>query len=181
MRGFTLPELLIALAISSLLLSGAMRVLPALQANIVQNLVQLTAMRDLEQLAETQAKILRRAGYCAGKCQGKGLIIETASQCLIAVWDENHNGQWENDEFSAYRLREGSLEVHRGARSCQGSGWERISSPQTLQINRWEVTLRQRPGWPPRIEQRFEARAVVKGQMTHRPLRLTFGATGFNL
>ena len=66
MRGFSLLEVLIAMAISSILLLGASRFLPALQFGIMQQMRQQALEDDLWQQLFTVAKHLQRAGYCRG-------------------------------------------------------------------------------------------------------------------
>lgn len=70
-RGFSLLEVLIAMAISSMLLLGAARFLPALQREILQTTRQLLLEDEIWQRAYTVAKHLQRAGYCRETAQGK--------------------------------------------------------------------------------------------------------------
>ena len=86
MRGFSLLEVLIAMAISSILLLGASRFLPALQFGIMQQMRQQALEDDLWQQLFTVAKHLQRAGYCRGdNCIGEPLH-------LSARWDERWQG-----------------------------------------------------------------------------------------
>ena len=72
MRGFSLLEVLIAMAISSVLLLGASRFLPALQLGVLQQMRQQALEEDLWQPLFTVAKHIQRAGYCAGDtCHGE--------------------------------------------------------------------------------------------------------------
>lgn len=55
-------------------------------------------------------KQFQRAGYCAGHCQGQGMIIGRQGRCAIVQWDANSNGQWdstasENDSTGFRRVR----------------------------------------------------------------------------
>jgi prepilin peptidase dependent protein B len=63
-RGFSLLEVLIAMAISSILLLSSARFLPALQREILRNTRQLALEDEIWQRAYTVAKHLQRAGYC---------------------------------------------------------------------------------------------------------------------
>ncbi len=142
MRGFTLPELLIALALSSLLLLSSARLLPMLQLRLQVWQAQATLHDDLEQLADLLEKQLRRAGYCRGRCAGKPLHL--ARHCLGVRWDHNSNGRWEEEEFFQFRLREGALETRRGGVPCQGGGWERLSDPAAIALR--DILLLREPG-----------------------------------
>ncbi|MBD8106948.1 prepilin peptidase-dependent protein [Erwinia persicina] len=144
-QGFTLLETLIALAVSSILMVGAMRTLPQLQSQNLRLMLRAQLYEELQQMMHTLEKAVRRAGYCHGRCQGIGMQgIRVASGCLLVRWDENSNGQWEaagheNSEVWGYRLRASSLEAQRGVTECQGSGWERLNDPRTSGISAFQV------------------------------------------
>lgn len=143
--GFSLPEMLIALAIGSVLLLGAARMLPLLQYNNLQTLMRFQLQEELQLIATTLEKAVRRAGYCKGECAGKALSIGESGHCLLVRWDGNSNGRWEGGENAesdlyGYRLREGSLEIQRGVDSCSGGGWEKVSDPATVLVEDFLVT-----------------------------------------
>ncbi|WP_338577409.1 prepilin-type N-terminal cleavage/methylation domain-containing protein [Erwinia sp. E_sp_W01_1] len=69
--GFSLPEMLIALAIGSVLLLGAARMLPLLQYNNLQTLMRFQLQEELQLIATTLEKAVRRAGYCKGSVPEK--------------------------------------------------------------------------------------------------------------
>lgn len=144
-QGFTLLEMLIALATGSLLMLGAARLLPQLQAQNLHLMMQAQLQEDLQQMMHTLEKAVRRAGYCHGRClttAQQGMHIEAG--CLLVRWDENSNGQWEapgrdDSDVYGYRLRGTALEMQRGVNHCQGSGWERLNDPQRLGIRFFQV------------------------------------------
>lgn len=141
-RGFTIFEVLVAMSLSSILMTGTMRLLPALQRAVL-NQSQLTLMReDLWQIAFSIGKQVQRAGYCHGDCNGTGLNISDNGSCVIVQWDANHNGKWENaaaaePEQTGYRLRDKSIEIQRGAAHCAGKGWEKLTDPTQFQVERF--------------------------------------------
>lgn len=144
-QGFTLLEMLIALAVSSLLMLGAARMLPQLQTQSLRLMLHARLHEELQQIMHTLEKAVRRAGYCHGHCQGAGLQdTRGADGCLRVRWDENSNGQWEvaghhNSEVWGYRLRASSLEMQRGIANCHGGGWERLNDPRTTGIDAFQV------------------------------------------
>ena len=136
--GFSLIEMLIALALSGILMLGALRLLPQLQRQNLQLQNQVRLQEELQQLLEVLEKAIQRAGYCHGVCQGAALVLQ--ADCLLVRWDENSNGRWEGpeheeSEWYGYRVRQQRLETQRGVASCEGNGWESLSDPATIIIN----------------------------------------------
>lgn len=155
-RGFSLLETLLAMAIGSVLLLASARFLPGLQIALMQHTRLQTLEDDLWQRLRAVAKHLQRAGYCRGSCSGEPLFISTKGECIIAQWDANSNGRWEgapsNDaEQTAFRLQNGALETLRGATSCTGRGWEKITDPAQMRVDRFSVTRRQMAGFAPQL------------------------------
>ena len=147
--GFSLPEMLVAMAISSVLLLGAAKMLPQLQYNNLQTLMRFQLQEELQLITVTLEKAVRRAGYCKGKCAGKALSTGESGRCLLVRWDGNSNGKWEGVESTesdlyGYRLREGSLEMQRGVDRCSGGGWEKVSDPATVTIEDFLVTTNEK-------------------------------------
>lgn len=143
--GFTLPEMLIALAISAVLLIGAARFLPQLQLADLRMLLMVQLHEELRLMMATLEKAVRRAGYCRGECGAAGLTLGQQGSCLLLRWDENSNGKWEgveNDrsDYYGYRLRQGNLEMQRGVTECSSSGWEKLNDPATVTISEFQVS-----------------------------------------
>lgn len=150
-KGFTLPEAMLAMGIGSMLIIGAMQFLPMLRQRTQQLSQHYQLDQLLRQTVRTLQKDIRRAGFCAGTCNGKPLVISQASSeaknsCIIIAYDLNRNGRWEpightDSEYFGYRLRDGMLESQRGVASCDGSGWERMLDPTEVRLNQFELTL----------------------------------------
>lgn len=137
--GFTLLEMLIALAISGILMIGAARFLPALQMANLRTLMSIQLHEELRLMMSTLEKAVRRAGYCRGDCSGEALTINPQGNCLLLRWDENSNGKWEgveneNSDFYGFRLRDGNLEAQRGVERCDAGGWEKLNDPATTKM-----------------------------------------------
>ncbi|MEB5837811.1 prepilin peptidase-dependent protein [Pantoea dispersa] len=142
--GFSLLEMLIAMAIGAVLMVSVGRFLPLLlEQNLrLQQRVQL--QQELQQIAGSLAKALRRAGYCHGQCSGAALTLVSGGSCVLLRWDENSNGRWEGvghseSDYYGYRLRNGQLEMQRGVDECNSNGWERITDPAFLTLSTFRV------------------------------------------
>ncbi|QNQ21741.1 prepilin peptidase-dependent protein [Kosakonia sp. SMBL-WEM22] len=182
-RGFSLLETLLAMAIGSVLLLASARFLPALQIALMQHTQLQTIEDDLWQRLRAVAKHLQRAGYCNGSCNGQPLFISAKRECFIAQWDANSNGRWEGApsneaEQTAFRLQNGALETLRGATSCVGRGWEKVTDPAQMRVDRFSVTQRQMAGFAPQLTVLLAAslpgmpEKAVSGELT---------VTGYNL
>ncbi|MBA5237795.1 prepilin peptidase-dependent protein [Pectobacterium aroidearum] len=141
-RGFTLPETLLALSLGSLIMLSAAQLYPLLRSQS-QDSAQLFRLEQLfSQVAMGIEKDIRRAGFCAGTCQGKAISMgnypgEVENSCLNVSYDLNRNGVWDGGEQQdaesfGYRLRARALEIQSGAHNCQGDRWEKLFDPQEV-------------------------------------------------
>ncbi|MEG3109528.1 MULTISPECIES: prepilin peptidase-dependent protein [unclassified Pantoea] len=142
MAGFSLLEMLIAMAISAVMMISAGRFLPLLLGENLKLQQRVQLRQELMQMISTLEKAVRRAGYCNGECSGNGIKI--SSNCLLVRWDENSNGKWEainhsESDYYGYRLRHNQLEMQRGVDACNGNGWERLSDPAFLTVETFSV------------------------------------------
>jgi prepilin peptidase dependent protein B len=160
-QGFSLIEMLLAVAISSVLMMAVGKMLPLLQRDTLQLQLRVQLQEELLQLVLLMEKAVRRAGYCHGVCSGEALQIQP--RCLLVRWDENSNGKWEGSEHAeserwGYRLRNQSLEVLRGASGCEGTGWERISDPRIVVLDELQL-----------LQQQQTIRIVLSGHVRQFP------------
>lgn len=151
-QGFTLPEILLAMGIGSVVMLAAAGSYPAIYQQ-GQRLRQLFWLdHALHQVADTLEKDLRRAGFCAGAACGRHAIrLSTApgagagaGGCIVLAYDLNRNGRWEpagpEAETFGYRLVAGALETQRGVAHCGGTGWERLFDPAEVTVTGFTFT-----------------------------------------
>lgn len=150
MAGFTLPEMMLALSIGSLIIMAATQTFPKLRQQISRLQQHYHLELTLSQVMAALEKDLRRAGFCHGECQGKAVTThnypgEIANSCLIVAYDLNRNGRWEGEkhpqsEYFGYRLRNKALEGQRGELNCSARGWEKLFDPQEIIITHFSVS-----------------------------------------
>ncbi|TCV08632.1 prepilin peptidase dependent protein B [Samsonia erythrinae] len=147
--GFTLLEMLLALSLSSLIMLSVAQLYPLLRSQS-QNSAQLVRLEQLfNQVVMGIEKDIRRAGFCAGSCQGKAITIgqypgEHENSCLNVSYDLNRNGVWDGGEQQdaesfGYRLRDRALEMQSGAHNCRGDRWEKRFDPQEVILTTFRV------------------------------------------
>ncbi|MFC3394578.1 prepilin peptidase-dependent protein [Brenneria rubrifaciens] len=147
--GFTLPEILLALSLSSLIMLSAAQWYPILRSQS-QNSAQYFRLEQLfSQVAYGIEKDIRRAGFCAGECRGTPITLgrypgEQANSCLNVSYDLNRNGTWDGGEQQegesfGYRLRAGTLEIQSGAHNCQGDRWEKLFDPREVILTHFQI------------------------------------------
>jgi len=150
-QGFTLIEVLVALALSSVLLLGTIRLFPALQRNILHEYQSASARESLWQLAYRIGKHLQRAGYCHGACTAPALQIEQEGSRVLIQWQTPSSRSLTGDEYerTGYRLHQGTLQILKGTKEFTGELWEKISDPELMTVAHFSVTRLPRKAGPP--------------------------------
>lgn len=183
MRGFSLLEVLISMAISSILLLGASRFLPALQRGILEQTRQQALEDEIWQRLYTVAKHLQRAGYCNGQqCGEEPLLLARQGRCVIVRWDANSDGVWQttpatNADSTGFRLQNGVLETLRGAASCEGKGWDKMTDPEVITVIAFRVTRQNNGEFSPSLF--LDISAASASGKNH--VSAHYSVTGYNL
>ena len=170
-QGFSLLEVLIAMAISSVLLLGAARFLPALQRESLTNTRKLALEDEIWLRVFTVAKHLQRA-----EIVGQG-------DCVIVQWDANSNGIWDREPVKesdqiGFRLKEHVLETLRGATSCEGKGWDKVTNPDAIIIDTFQVVRQDVSGFSPVLTVNMHAASKADPQTV---VDASYSVTGSNL
>lgn len=150
-QGFTLIEVLVALALSGVLLLGTMRLFPALQRNILHEYQSASVRESVWQLAYGIGKHLQRAGYCRGICMTPALQIEQSGSRVLIQWQapDSRNSTGGEQQRTGYRLHQGTLQILKGTKEFTGELWEKISDPELMTLTHFSVTQLLRDTGPP--------------------------------
>jgi prepilin peptidase dependent protein B len=180
-QGFSLVEVLIAMAIGSVLLLSTARFLPALQMAALRQTQQQVLEEEVWQRLFTVSRHLQRAGFCRGVCAGEGITIE--NHCVVLRWDGNLNGVWEqtpstNSDVTGFRMNNGALETLRGAASCTGKGWEKMTDPDFLVVDDFTVKRHNLAGFAPEFDMLLSAHLKARPEVQ---VHANYSVTGHNL
>ncbi|XNM81707.1 prepilin peptidase-dependent protein [Escherichia coli] len=126
--------------------------LPALQRESLTSTRKLALEDEIWLRVFTVAKHLQRAGYCHGSCTGEGLEIVgrvTVSLCsgmrTVTVLESQTGKESTRLDF----LKEHVLETLRGATSCEGKGWDKVTNPDAIIIDTFPVVRQDVSGFSP--------------------------------
>lgn len=140
-HGFSLFGMLVALALSGLILTLSSRLLLDLQRAVLGEYQAAIARDSLWQLALDVGKHLQRAGYCRTDYQWPPLTLGRQGRCIIVQW-QKPDGQPDEFERLGYRFHQGTLQRLKDAPDCEGAGWEKVTDPQQLRLTDFSVTRR---------------------------------------
>lgn len=156
-RGFTLVELLVGLAVGSLLLVAALWAVGSHLALQRQQQLALQLDQELRAAAELMTRSLRRAGFWwradaappahnpyAAWAVGAGPDAGSAS--VLMAHAHPHRAEDDTrtrDEEQGFRVRGGVLETQLGA-----GNWQALTDPRLLRITRLELAPRLEPACP---------------------------------
>ncbi|WP_300000391.1 prepilin peptidase-dependent protein [uncultured Cedecea sp.] len=159
-QGFTLIEVLVALALSSVLLLGVMRLIPMQQRNILRDYQSACVRESVWQLAYRIGKHLQRAGYCRGVCRIPALQIEQGGSRVLIQWQAPEPGNSIVGEYTqtGYRLHQGALQILKGTKEFTGELWENISDPELMTLTHFSVIKLLREVGPPLLVINLTAR-----------------------
>ncbi len=151
-HGFTLGEMLLAMLLSGIIFMGAAQFFPQLFQQSRRWQQQQLLSQEIHQLLLILEKNLRRAGYCQrSPCAGTPVSISQEGRCLIVRLQERRTFSVTqtpglHNESYGFRWRAGQIETQRSVKDCDGSGWERLTDPATLQVEELRFLVQ-----PPRV------------------------------
>ena len=98
-------------------------------------------------------------------------------------WDANSNGIWDREPVKesdqiGFRLKEHVLETLRGATSCEGKGWDKVTNPDAIIIDTFQVTRQDVSGFSPVLTVNMHAASKADPQTV---VDASYSVTGFNL
>lgn len=146
LRGFTLVELMVGLAIGLVIVAAALAFAAQHMRERRSTVAQSRLTHDLHAAADTVARSLRRAGYWADASAGMASRGAAPNPyALVANTDEliefrhsrdtEENHAVDSNEQFGFRLHEHTLEMLLGT-----GGWQALSDPASVRITSFRVT-----------------------------------------
>lgn len=149
-RGFSLIEILIAMAISSLVCISAMSALPVLFKQTYRSYFQYQLDREVRHVLLSMEKDFRRIGYCGNKhCEGdpikitSKLLSQGNNSCIIFAYDQDLSGKWVDSkakkvdsDYFGYRLNNEKLESNRNVSHCDGTRWQSLLDDKLVKVKK---------------------------------------------
>lgn len=174
-RGFTLPELLLALFLSGLLFSAMTAFMQGAVRRSVTQERQLRLANVMDNLLDTISKDLRRAGYLLNEHEQQHGIRITGTKtelCLVIRYVLAANRYRASHTVSQflYRYQGGLLEYSRDRDGCTGNGWFSLVDSQVLMIEHFSVEHRSAGEAQGRLK--LTLRAVWRADPTIRAERI---------
>ena len=158
-KGFTLVELMVAVAISLVVLLAAGFMFSTTLKSSHANLRSVTLEQDLNTISEIMASELRRAGYWDDAMNNDPLANATVSgaaapyntyvhlslpsaTCATYYYDANSDHTVDNNELRAFQLNGTDLQMRRSCSSgfatcmgsCQVGDWETVNEESLVEI-----------------------------------------------
>lgn len=95
-------------------------------------------------------------------------------------WDANSNGIWDREPVKesdqiGFRLKEHVLETLRGATSCEGKGWDKVTNPDAIIIDTFQVVRQDVSGFSPVLTVNMHAASKADPQTV---VDASYGVTG---
>lgn len=149
-QGFSLLEVLIAMAISSIVCIAVVATIPSLFKQTYLAYFQYQLDREVRQTIISMEKDFRRIGYCSRiSCQGEAIQINEKflsrypNSCIIFAYDQDLSGNWinsvnakkNNSDYFGYRLNGNKLEVNRNVINCDGTRWQSLFDANLIKVS----------------------------------------------
>lgn len=185
-RGFTLTEMMIAMALSCVMFTALVSVVGQVIEAQRSNTAALRLENEISVIAHTLVREITRTGFVANSAvnfiTANGTASEIASSlslsafpgeiansCILFRYDSNRNGRFDTEqpsELYGFRLRNRAVEMRIDGKSCNEPGWHDLSDYGEFRITR--LTFRLLPTAPPQLHFVLSAALAKDAAVTRR-------------
>ncbi len=145
-RGLSLVELMVGLAVGLLVVAGAGQMLAGQIQEHRRLLLETQLQQDLRNAADMVSRELRRAGHwgaaaslASGAANPFAALTRDGDTLTYAVSRSAREGsEPDGNDRAGFRLRNGTLEALAG-----GAGWQALTDATTLTVTRLELAIRE--------------------------------------
>lgn len=148
-NGFSLFEIMLSIAFSSLIFIGITSFYSKLQSILLEKNLHIHLEKNIHQGLVSITKDLKRAGFIANspeKMKQYPIEINTSNKCYIFRYDSEIRNDWIYDrnapsksDIFAYRFYKNNLEYKVGSISCEGVNWEKLFDPHDIKITQFLI------------------------------------------
>ncbi|WP_392562755.1 prepilin peptidase-dependent protein [Orbus sturtevantii] len=145
-RGFSLFEMLLSLALTSLIMLSIVAFYPKFNLAIIKIYQQNRLEEATNQALYGLIKDIRRAGFIANSKTNitkPAIEINSTGDCIILRYDATSSGKWRYDlsnpqrsDVFAYRYYKNSLDAQSGINNCHSTQtrWDKLFDPNEIDI-----------------------------------------------
>jgi prepilin peptidase dependent protein B len=148
-QGFSLFEMLLVLALSSILMLTIIQFFPVFQQQWLSLYQKQRIMHIVNNTLLPLYKDIKRAGFIAkinAQPIAEALQVNAEGNCIIIHYDLNRKGTWAIDEKDlskvdtfVYRYAKNNVEYLPGAQNCKGIGWEKLFDNKEINIIQFQL------------------------------------------
>lgn len=179
--GFSITELLVACALSGLLISIVASY--AAQSHIaLSSLQHATSLEeDMRALKSTISQHLGRAGFikeanmlspfialASGHSPASNVVLgerstEPSNSCITFSYDKNKDGAISHSqgELFGYRLNNKAIEYRVNGNTCEQGGWFDLTDPETLSVTQFSANRIQKSSWGVAYEIKISLQSII--------------------
>jgi prepilin peptidase dependent protein B len=148
-QGFSLFEMLLVLALSSILILTIIQFFPIFQRQWLSLYQKQYIMHIVNNTLLPFYKDIKRAGFMA-KINSQPIVaalqVNPKGDCIIIHYDLNRKGIWAIDEKDpskvntfVYRYAKHNVEYRSGVPNCGGIGWEKLFDNKEINIIQFQL------------------------------------------
>ena len=136
-QGFTLVELIVSMAIGTIIIAGALNVFVT-NSKASKDVIQMTHLnQEIRTVMEIMSADIRKAGFWGGALNAVpgtpnpfGITsINANKNCILFTYDVNNNATVQaSDEEFGFRIKNNAVESRKNGRDCTlSNSWDELS------------------------------------------------------
>lgn len=152
-KGFTLVELMIALALGLVVMGGALSMVTSILATNISMLKITRLDQELKAVMMMITRDLRRAGSHGRIAEDilaghiifpdpfSEIHVSADSHCILFSYDKESDGALDTNDRYGFRLdtEDKAIEIRKAGANCVEGGWENVTDENAIEITALEI------------------------------------------